>query len=153
MHRLLISALGIAMMACLAVGCGSSGGDAGSVSATKAQYIEQAEAVCTKINREAKAAAAAWKKEFPGGAAEAEKHPNDGLRKVLIPALEREADQLEDLAPPPGDEAVVTGFVEDLARSSKALREHGFKALPSSGAIDFKREAAAYGLKSCGRVL
>ena len=87
MHRLLISALAIAMTACLAAGCGSSGGDTGSASATKAEYIEEAEAVCTKINREAEAAAAAWKKEFPGGAAEAEKHPNDGLNKMLIPAL------------------------------------------------------------------
>jgi len=151
--RLLISVLGIATATCLAVGCGSSNGSFGSAALSKPEYIERAEAICTKINREAEAAATAWKKEFPGGAAEAEKHPDDGLRKVLIPALEREADQLEALVPPTGHEAVVASFVENLSQANKALREQGFKALPRSGAIDFKREAAAYGLKSCGKVL
>jgi hypothetical protein len=140
------------VVACLLASCGGS--DSGTTAASsKSGYVTQAEAICAKINREAEAAAAAWKKEFPGGAAEAERHPNDGLRKVLIPALKREAEQLEALEPPPGDEATVTAFVAGLAQASKALEEHGFKALPSSGAIEFKREAAAYGLKSCGRVL
>lgn len=138
--------------ACLLASCGES--DGGTTAAlSKAGYVKQAEAICTKVNREAEAAAAAWKKSFPGGVAEAEKHSNDGLRKVLIPALEREAEQLETLTPPSADEATVTAFVKDLAQASKALKQSGFKALPGSGAIDFKREAAAYGLKSCGRVL
>ena len=151
MYRL-ISTVSLMLAACLVMGCGGSNNGTTAAS-SKAEYIKQAEAICTKVNREAEAAAAAWKRSFPGGAAEAETHPNDGLRKVLIPALEREAEELEALQPPASDEATVTAFVEDLAKASKALKENGFKALPSSGAIDFKREAAAYGLKSCGRVL
>jgi|SRR5690348_3791195 len=151
MYRLTLT-VSVMVTACLFVGCGGS--DNGTTAASsKVEYIKQAEAICTKVNREAEAAAAAWKKSFPGGAAEAEEHPNDGLRKVLVPALEREAEQLETLTPPSGDEATVTAFVEDLAKANKALKENGFKALPSSGGLDFKREAAAYGLKSCGRVL
>jgi hypothetical protein len=151
MYRFLSTA-SLIIAACVFASCGGS--DSGTTPASpKAKYVKQAEAICTKINREAKKAAAAWKKSFAGGVAEAEEHPNDGLRKVLIPALEREAEQLEALEPPTADEAMVTAFVDDLAQASKALKEDGFKALPGSGAIDFKREAAAYGLKSCGRVL
>lgn len=148
MNRLILAA-GIVVAMCLVAGCSHSG----SASPGKPEYIERADTICTKINREAAAAAASWKKDFPGGVAEAEKHPNDGLRKVLVPAITREAEQLEALEPPAGDDAVIARLVKNLSQASKTLSEEGFKALPKSGAIEFKREAAAYGLKSCGRVL
>jgi hypothetical protein len=141
------------MLACGVAGCGSSGGDTVSAPLPKPQYVKQAEAICTKATEETRKAAAAWKKGFAGGAAEAEEHADDGLRKVLIPALEHEAEQLEALEPPAKDKAVVARFVANLSQAGAVLKEEGFDALPESGAIEFKTEAVAYGLKSCGGAL
>jgi len=152
MYRL-IMALAMAVATCFAVGCGGSSDEATSAPLTKAEFIKQADAICTKINKEAEVAAASWKKGFPGGIAEAEEHPDDGLRKVLVPSMEREAEQLETLEPPAKDEAMVTRFIENLSRASETLDREGFKVLSQSGILGFKEEVAGYGLKKCGSIL
>jgi len=120
---------------------------------TKPQYVKQAEAICTRINKEAEKAAAAWKKKFPGGIAEAEEHADDGLKEVVVPSIEREAEELEALEPPAKDKVVVDRFVANLSQASEVLGQGGLKALPKSGALEFKQEATEYGLKSCGGAL
>jgi hypothetical protein len=149
MYRWIV-AVGIGMATCLAIGCGGS--DA-AAPLTKPQYRKQAEAICSRINKETEKAAAAWKEGFPGGVAEAEENPDNGLRKVLIPSIEREAGELEALEPPAKDKAIVAKFVGELARAPEVLAARGFKALPESGVIEFRQEASAYGLKSCGGAL
>lgn len=149
MYRL-IMVMGMVAITCLGAGCGRSGDGATSSPLTKVQFIERADAICKKAAEEAEVAASSWKEEFPGGPAEAEKHPNDGLRQVLVPSMRREAEALRALEPPTEDKAAVTKLIDNLFRASETLDKEGFKALAQSGALEFKQEAAAYGLKSCG---
>jgi hypothetical protein len=149
MHRL-IMAVGVAVATCLALGCGSSGSETTSAPLTKAEFIRQADAICAEINREEQAAAVAWKKEYPGGVTEAEAHPDEALRAVVVPYMQRKADELKALEPPAKDEAAVARMIDNLSQASKTLKEDGFESLPRSGALEFRQEAMDYGLKSCG---
>lgn len=149
MYRV-IFVVGMVAATCFAIGCGSSSGDTASAPLTKPQYIKQAEAICTKSTKETRKAANAWKKEFSGGAAEAEEHAAEGIAKVLVPAIKLEAEELEALEPPAKDKAVVDRFVGNLSRAGEVLEEEGFNAFPKSGALEFRQEATEYGLKSCG---
>lgn len=152
MHRLII-AMGMVAAICFAAGCGGSGSEADSAPLSKARYTEQAEAICTRATAETQKDAAAWKKGFPGGPAEAEEHAEEGIREVLIPVLQREAEQLEALEPPAKDKLVVARFVGNLSQATEILKKKGLNALPESGALEFRQEAATYGLKSCGGAL
>ena len=149
MHRL-IMALGVAVATCLALGCGGSESGTSSQPLTKTQFIKQANAICAKINQEGLADASAWKKSYPGGVAEAEANADDGLRTVIVPHMRRKAEELGALEPPAKDRAKVDRMVRNLSRASEMLDDEGFKALTRSGALEFRQEATAYGLKSCG---
>jgi hypothetical protein len=151
-YRSIAAAAGVALIS-LAFGCGSSGNDATSAPLTKAQFIRKAEAACTKVNKEEEAAAAAWEKEYAGGTVEAEEHADDGMRRVVAPSLRHKAEELEALVPPTSDKVTIDQMIQNLSRASKQLAKGGFKALSDSGALEFKREAITYGLKSCGSML
>jgi hypothetical protein len=44
-------------------------------------------------------------------------------------------------------------MIEHLSAASDQLEKGGFRVLSKSGALEFKQEAASYGLKSCGSTL
>jgi hypothetical protein len=140
----LIMAMGI-VVACLIAGCGS-GSETTSGPLTKVQFIQQANAICTKVAEEKNAALAEWKGEFPGGVKEISVHYNDGLKEVLGPWMEREASELETITPPKQDEAVVDRMIKNLSKAGQTLAAEGEKALTHSSLPDFQREASAYGL-------
>ena len=116
---------------------------------TKAEYIKEADALCSNLMKEREAAIAAWQKEYPGGAAKAEEDFDAGLKEVIAPALDQKADELETLAVPAGDEAAVTQMIGTLRNTSAVLAEEGSKGTAKSGAPQFEKEAAAYGFKVC----
>ncbi len=151
MYRL-IMVIGVVAAVCMAAGCGSSGDEATSAPLTKAQFIKQADAICTKATQEREAAADAWRKELPGGPAEAESKLEDGFREVIAPALKGQAEQLETLMAPEKDRAEVAHMVSTLSHASQMMEEEPKKALQSS-VPQFEREAKAYGLKTCPRIL
>jgi hypothetical protein len=149
MYRLIMT-LGLIAAVGAGWGCGGSDGEATSEPLTKAEFIKQANALCLKINREELADAAAWKKSYPGGVAEAEAHADDALRTVIVPYMRRKAEELGALEPPAEDRAKIDRMVRNLSRASETLDDEGLEALTQSGALEFRQEATAYGLKSCG---
>lgn len=148
MYRLTIAALGVVALALVLLGCGSSGSGSNSsatnasadAGTTKAQFIQQAEAVCAKSARERQAAIAAWKKQSPG-----EGSLEEGLTEIVAPALTEEAEALRALEPPKGQQAEVTKMIENLSTGSSAVEEGS----SGPGIAKFANEAAAYGLKTC----
>lgn len=152
MYRL-IAVLGILAVICLVAGCGgSSGGEATSAVLTKAQFIKQADAICTKATKEREAAVNAWRSEY-SGQEEQEAHLKAGLKEVIAPHLQEEAEALKNLSPPQEDEATVARLIAALSTATKDLaKEEPEKAL-QSGIPGFEHDAAAYGLKVCPRVL
>jgi hypothetical protein len=151
MYRL-IMVIGAVAAIGLVAGCGSSGEEATSAPLTKAKFIKQADAICTKATREREAAAEAWRKELPGGSEEATKKLEDGLREVIAPALKTQAEELETLTPPESEKADVRQMIASLSQASQAMEEAPKKALQSR-VPQFEHEASDYGLKSCSQAL
>jgi hypothetical protein len=137
-----IIAIGIAAATCLVAGCGSSGDGTATAAVTKAQFIKQAEAICSKAQDRAKNAGAEWEK--------ANGKPLDldtALRQVIGPALEREAKELQSLTAPEGDEVRVDRMFGNLSKAAAAITEGSKPSASTSNA--FIKETQAYGLEAC----
>lgn len=151
MFRLIVMTVGVAVAIGFALGCGGED-EAESAPLTKAEFIEQADAICAESAKELQADVAVWKEKFPKPA-EVEKNLDDGARQILAPSLQREAKELEALSPPAKDEAEVSRMIESLSKAGKAFAKEGEQAFSRPQTQQFEQEAAAYGLKACGSVL
>jgi hypothetical protein len=152
MYRL-IMILGIVAATGFALGCGSSSSEeATSAPLTKDQFIKQADTICKEIAKEREAAADAWRKEFPGGAEEAEAHLEDGFKEIVAPSWRKEAEELETLVPPKTDQAMVTRLIGILTSASKDM-ENGEapKKVFAASLPQFEREAKSFGFRICSR--
>lgn len=143
MHKAIV-VIGIAAAACLVAGCGNGDGTA-TAAVTKAQFLEQAEAICNEAREEAQNAAAAWEK-----AKNKKLDLDTAFRQVIGPALKQEAEELQSLAAPEGDEARLARMFEDLSEVATAATGGSNSGSASSAARAFQQEAAAYGLEACG---
>lgn len=158
MYRAVIIAIGMGAAAFLAAGCGGGGGGTAaavsqSTSATsnltKAEFIKQADAICSKVAKEREAAIESWEEELPGGPAEAQKNFNDGLKEVVAPTLQQEAEELEALGAPVKDAALIGRMIGNLKQGSVAVAERGFKGAAGSSLPIYEKEAIAFGLTDC----
>jgi hypothetical protein len=137
-----IIAIGIAAAACLAVGCGSSGDETAEVALTKAEFIKQAEAICSKAKDQARTAATELEK--------AKGRPLDlsaAFGQVIGPALEQEAKELQALTAPQGDEAKLDQMFANLSEAAAAITEGSSPSASASNA--YIKETKAYGLEAC----
>jgi len=135
--------LGAAIATGFALGCGDGEDEAGAAPLTKAEFIEQAEAICAKSLKEREEDTVSWEKENSGKG-------NGGtpLTDVVAPSLAQEAEELKTLVPPAEDEADVTRMIGRLSEVSEAFEEGDSKKAPR--AIEqFNRESADYGLSGC----
>lgn len=153
MHRL-AAAIGMLMAIGFVLGCGSSSssdtstGETASAPLSKAQFIKQADAICTKVKKKREAAIAKWEKQSSGGAQGKEEQFREGLRKVVAPSLRDEMEELESLSPPEQDAAQVDRMIKRLSKISSILASDS-KELPYSEASNYEREAVRYGLTAC----
>jgi hypothetical protein len=149
----LIVVVGVLSASCLATACGSSNSqDELSPLAHKAQFIKEADAVCTEIASDREAAAVEWRKEFSGGQEEANDHLEEGFREIVAPSWSKEAEKLEELVPPETDQAMVTRLIGILSDASHDLEEGGDpKKVLAASLPQFEREAKAFGFDVCSR--
>lgn len=146
----LIMTMGVVVAIGFAFGCGSGEDEATSASLTKAQFIKRADEICTEINQQRVPALLQWKKQHAEEEfANAKAQLDAGLRAVVGPSLRQEAEQLGTLTPPADDEAEVSRMIENLSKGSEELEQVGPQALSGPSISQYKREAAAYGLKVC----
>lgn len=149
MYKLIATIGAVAIAALLALGCGGGGEDEADASQlTKAEFVKQADAICGKFKKERKAAIVAWEKEFPGGEVP-EKQIDVGLAQIVAPSMKQEAEALEALGAPEGDEQEVAQMIANLSKGSRVIAAEGRQGIPQSGLPQFEREATAYGLKAC----
>ncbi len=130
--------------ALLAAGCGSSGSDTSTSAAlSKADFVAQANAICSKGNKATDAAGAQLHHGMSGAQIAAV------VNKSFVPAVQVEIDGIRALGAPAGDESTVSSML-DLAQAD--LDE--VKADPSligdsNQFADFAKVAHPYGLTSC----
>lgn len=134
-------AIGIAAAACLITGCGSTSDETAEAAVSKTQFIKQASAICSKA-RDKAGKAAATLEETKGKTLDLD----TVLQQVIGPALRQEAEELQALTAPEGDEAKVARMVGNLSKGANSMTEGRSSASASEA---FVKEATAYGLKAC----
>lgn len=149
--------MGVALVGAVSLlaGCGSSGGGSTTASETtaapltKAQFVKRAEEICSSFGEEWEAALISAGKEASGSTEEAEADVKQVIAQKVAPLMQKEAEELEALAAPAGDEAKVSRMLANFSRASHAASEGDLAKIATSGFATFGREAAAYGLGSC----
>lgn len=137
-------AIGIVAAACVVIGCGSSSDETAEAAVTKAQFIKQAEAICSKTQEQGRKARIAWEQE---NGEELDFHT--AFKYIIGPSLEKQAEELESLQAPKGDEARLARMTANLSRGAAGFTAAGTKSKTGSKFEAFQREAEAYGLVAC----
>jgi hypothetical protein len=146
------AALALSAVALLAAGCGGDDEAPDTTVGTplsKADFIAQADAICAEGSDTIDAAAA---EEF----GTSRPSPEEGaafVEDVVIPTLEDEANQIDELGPPNGDVDDVEALVEGLRGAIEEVEDNPEGILDGSARstfADVNELAADYGLKECG---
>jgi hypothetical protein len=140
-NKLIITGIGIAAAALLALGCGNTGEGTATAQSPKAQFVKQANGVCSEAKREMKAKAAAWEKAHGGKVMDWD----TAWKQVLLPSLRHEAADLNALKVPLDLEDDKAQMVKTLSKGMVAYAKEG----DPSGFNQFKVEARASGLGVC----
>lgn len=148
----------LAVIVLVAGGCGgsdsTSAGNSGSASdvssqvTSKAVFIKEANAICTKMVERIRRGGFKAFREY-GQAGEGAKF-RSALTAVLIPSIEGEIEGIQSLTPPAGDKAHIDAIVAALHQIV-----HDIKFNPSAHEYypykKAERLTNAYGLTACGR--
>jgi hypothetical protein len=148
-----MAALAIGAVALLAAGCGGDDEEAADTTVgmplSKADFIAQADAICADGEAAINQAAA---EEF----GTAQPSPEEGaafVDDVVIPTLEDEANQIDELGPPNGDVEDVEEIVAGLRGAIEEVEDNPEGVLDGSAEsafADVNELAGDYGLKECG---
>lgn len=154
-NRRLAALAVLLLIVTLAAGCGSSssGSGNGAPSLTKAEFIKQGDAICARGQEKFAGEVEAFtkkKKLNPSGPL-SKAQQEELIRAVFVPSLQAQADELEKLGVPSGEEDQADALVEELHGAlSEAEDDPSVLIGPPSGSL-VKAAALAkqYGFKVC----
>jgi hypothetical protein len=139
------------VLALTATGCGGDD-DASAKAPSKAEFIKQVDGICEAGNRRMEATFSKLlegEKELP--------LPSDPrveklVGQVMIPNLEREIEEMNELEPPDGDEEKVEAFINALEEGLETAEENP-KLVTTKTEVVYgisSRLAKEYGFEICG---
>ena len=139
--------VGCVVLVGIVSGCGGGGGE----SLTKAEYTKQADEICATRKKEWKSDLAAYEKEVVEKKATNDPEAQKELAEVvlkdsMLPALQTQLEQLEELEAPEEIEAEAEKMVKSLASGVEGVEEGGVESLVGSGFAKFGKEAKALGV-------
>lgn len=138
------------LLAALIGGCGSD--DEGNTTAlTQAEFIKQADDICARVDRE----------QISGFESYAKKNPQDasttsGQEKIIgevgLPPIKLEAEELNELGVPEGDEEQVEAIVAGIEDALSEAEDDPLSMTREPGGgpfVEVNKLALSYGMKSC----
>lgn len=144
----------------LAIGCGDDDtpeSDSGEISVstgslTKAQFIEQANAICTKVAAETQQLASEYVSSLDrGSGTDPATQMATLMNTVIAPAYEKQIDEISALGAPKGDEDEVLSVLREQQRAVDQARARPAKFVQSGAAFAaLLDQGRAYGLTACG---
>ncbi len=150
--RFLGFSLATGLLALMLSGCGGGGGDGTVRALTKAQYIKQADGICSRADEAQQILLAGYVKKHP----EAQKSPS-GQEAAIIAALPPDRagmEEIRSLTPPAADEQEADSLLDEMEAALGQLEEEPALAL-NPGEAPFQsanRRAEEYGYKVCNRL-
>lgn len=153
-----LAALGIALALAIA-GCGGSGGDSSSEepTLTKKQYVQKADAICTRLSHKLVRGYEAFSKEHHLNTAAPDQHERERLiLAVTLPNVEEKLEELKRLPVPKGDEAKLEAIFASMEHGIESAEKHpSWSAAPSPAHpepfFDTIEMTADYGIWLCGQ--
>ncbi len=113
---------------------------------TKAELIEQGDAICKASNDKMKAASAPLEAGDP-----TEAEAVAFITETLIPEVEGQAQDLRDLVPPAEDAAAIDAMLDALeAELAKVKADPAYAFSAEGGFVEANKLAVDYGFKECG---
>lgn len=152
MSKLLTAAVAAAVLAALVAGCG--GGDETTdetVTLTKTEFIKQGDAICKESGDQSEKEAEEFAEENGFTLEKAsEEQLEEAVAAVLVPTLRQQADEIEALGAPDGDEKQVEAILDSLEGATDEI-EGDPSVVFKEEVFDEPNELAEdYGFKVCG---
>lgn len=152
--RLIVLFAAVLTMA-LVAGCGSSDDSTETVeetvALTKAEFIEQGDQICEQAEKDSESEAEEFAEENDFELEKAsEEQLEEAIAEVLVPALDRQVEELDALAAPEGDEEQVEAIVVALEDASADVADDPSQAFEGEPLKEASKLAKEYGFEVCG---
>lgn len=152
MSKLLTAVAAAAVLVMLVAGCG--GGDETTdetVTLTKAEFIAQGDAICKKGNDRSEEEAEDFAEENDFKLEKAsDEQLEEAVTEVLVPNLNRQAEELDALGAPEGDEDQVDEIVVSLEGAAEEIEDEPGIVFDGEVLKEPSELAEDYGLEVCG---
>jgi Spy/CpxP family protein refolding chaperone len=137
-------------LAMLIAGCGG-GGDDTTATLTKAEFIKQGDAICKKGNETSEAETEDLAKEGNFQLEKlSEEQAEEVVTEVMAPNLKRQAEEIDALEAPKGDEAKVDALVASIDEAVAEFEKDPGSFFEETALAKPIRLENAYGFKICG---
>jgi hypothetical protein len=153
LNKALLAALAaLVALAALIAGCG--GGDDTTdetVTLTKTEFIKQGDAICKKGNDQSEKEAEEFAEENDFTLEKASKDQiEEAVVEVLVPNLNQQAEELDELGAPEGDEEQVEEIVVSLEKAAGEIEDEPSAVFEGKALKEPSKLADDYGFKVCG---
>lgn len=156
--RLIALLAGVMAIAIVAAGCGSSSSDGSTdtvVVLAKTEFIKQGDAICAKGSKQIEDEADEFAKDNNVDTSNPTKaEQEEVIKTVVAPALQTQADELDALGAPDGEEDTTAAIITALEAGADELEANPAALLESKGPgpLDKANELATeFGFKQCGQ--
>jgi hypothetical protein len=160
--RPIAALVGVVVLALIAAGCGSSGdgnssssSDESASTLTKAEFIKQSDGICEQGNKEVESEAEAFAKENGIDTSKpTTAEQEEVVSQVVAPAIQRQAEEIDAVGAPSGDEDEVEAIVEAVEAGAGEAEEDPSTIVEGKTSGPFteaNKLATEYGLKICGQ--
>jgi hypothetical protein len=150
--KLLTAAAAAAVLVMLVAGCG--GGDETTdetVTLTKAEFIKQGDAICKKGNDQSEKEAEEFAEENDFTLEKAsDDQLEEAVSEVLVPSLNQQAEEIDALGAPEGDEEQVEELVVSLENAADEIEDKPGLVFEGEVLEEPEKLAQDYGFKVCG---
>jgi hypothetical protein len=139
----------------LIAGCGGSDDSTDTVeetvALTKAEFIEQGDQICERAEKDSETEAEEYAEENDFELEKAsEEQLEEAIAEVLVPALDRQSDELAALGAPEGDEEQIEAIIAALEDASADVADDPSQAFEGEPLKEASELADEYGFKVCG---
>ena len=155
--RLIAMLAAVLAVAIVAAGCGSSDSSSSDSSETtaalsKAEFIKQGDAICTKGNKAIETEANEFAEENNVNTEKPTKaQKEEVIVAVVAPGVRKQGEEIAELGAPSGDEQAVEEIVDAVEGGAEELEENPTPLIAGKNPLSKGSKLAdSYGFKVCG---
>lgn len=152
MNKALLAALAaLALIAAVVAGCGGDDDSEATATITKAELIKQGDQICEKANEQSEEEAEEFAEDNGFKLEEAtEEQLEEAVQEVLVPNLEQQAEDLDALGAPEGDEEQVEEIIVSLEDAAGEIEDEPGIVFDGEVLKEPSELAEKYGFEVCG---